>query len=80
MRRGKRIQYAVHKEDGLVISRVNDLVAWPVLEYEAIGNGGHGFLPGDYNGPVIYKLESFGVHTIGREWKVLKWTKRFRVG
>lgn len=74
--RNRTIQYAIHKDEDIVISRVGSEVAWPVLDYAAIGRGGHGFEPGNYNGPMIYNLEKMPVHAIGREWQRLKWTKK----
>jgi hypothetical protein len=67
----KIIQYAIHKDDGLVISRVGNEVAWPVLEYEKIGAGG------DFTQPLTYTLEKFPVLTIrGGDWQRLRWTKK----
>lgn len=63
------IQYAIHREDGLVISRVGNEVAWPVMDFEGIGKGG------DYRKPIDYNLEKMNVHSIGREWQMLVWTK-----
>ncbi len=69
----RTIQYAVHSDDGLVISRVGSEVAWPVLDFEKIGQDG------DYTKPFEYQLEKMPVITIGREWRLLKWTKKIPV-
>lgn len=63
------IQYAIHREEKMVISRVGDEVAWPILNYEKIGQGG------DYRAPLEYNLEKCSVRSIGREWDMLVWTK-----
>jgi hypothetical protein len=69
----RTIQYAFHREDGSVISRVGDEVAWPVLDYEAIGRNG------DFRGPLKYDLERHPLHRVGREWAVLVWTKHIPI-
>jgi len=67
--------------DGTVISRVGDKVAFPVPDYEAIGNGGDGYAPGDFRGPTRYSLESSAIHPYFREGDVtyaeVTWTKGF---
>jgi hypothetical protein len=72
----KSLQFAVHRWDGHIISRCGSDLAWPVLDYQGIGQGGDGYQPGDYNGPMRYPLEKFNVHRIGREWDDLVWTKK----
>jgi hypothetical protein len=67
------IQYAIHKDDGLVISRVGNEVAWPVLQFQEFGKDGN------FTGPLPYALESSPVLDIGREWQRLKWTKKIPV-
>ena len=73
------ITFAYNKEDGIVISRVANEFACPVLQFAKIGQGGKGFQPGDFNGPTIFKLEKFPVHTIGRDWPLYVWTKKIPV-
>lgn len=64
------LQYAIHREDGSIISRRGDELAWPILDYEAIGQDGN------YNAPLKYDLNKIGVHTVGgREWNLLVFTK-----
>ena len=67
--------------DGTVISRVNDEVAFPVLDFEAIGRGGDGFTEGDFRGPTRYNLEKSPIHPYFREGDVsygeVSWTKGF---
>jgi hypothetical protein len=64
----RTIQYAIHKDDGTVVSRVGSEVAWPVLQYDAM-------IP-ENNFQASYALESMPVLSIGREWVLLKWTKK----
>lgn len=66
-------------QDGIVYSRVASEVAIPVLDYEAIGNGGNGFEKGDFRGPMLYNLEKFPVHSLSHGWAGLKWTKKIPV-
>ncbi len=68
------ITYAIHKDDGLVISRVGSEIAWPVLDYERIGEGG------DFTGPLLYHLEKMPILSVpGTEWQRLRWTKKVPV-
>jgi hypothetical protein len=64
-----KIQYAIHRQEGHVISRVGNELAWPILDYEAIGQGGN------YNKPLQYNLEKVPLHSIGKEWQLLTWTR-----
>lgn len=65
------ITYAYHKDDGLVISRVGNEIAHPVLEYEKIGQNG------DFRGPIEYKLEKMPVTVLGGSvWDQYVWTKK----
>jgi hypothetical protein len=59
MSRNRSIRYGVDQDTGLVVSRVGNEVAWPVLDFEAIGQGGDGYAPGDFNGPTRYELHKF---------------------
>jgi hypothetical protein len=68
------ITYAIHKDEGVVISRVGSEVAWPVLDYERIGESG------DFSRPLVYHLEKMPVLSIpGTEWQRLRWTKKVPV-
>ena len=73
------IQYAIHRDDGVVISRVGSELAWPVLDYAAIGQGGDGFEKGNFTGPIRYDLEKLPVLQVGVDWKRLRWTKKIPV-
>lgn len=87
----RRIQYAIHLDEGTVISRVDDELAWPVLDFAAIGRGGMDkcpltgvetpsadgpYLEGNFHGPTRYNLEPVKCHEVGREWSRLKWTRK----
>lgn len=79
MARNRIILYAVDRTNGQVISRVGGEVAWPVLDFDSIGQGGDGFEKGDYNGPMNYNLEKISVYAVRREWQNLRWTKKIPV-
>lgn len=66
------IRYGIDTDTGLVVSRVGNEVAWPVLDYEAIGQGGDGFAPGDFHGPARYELQKF---PIGHGDASVRWTR-----
>ena len=68
----RNIQYAVDQETGLVVSRVGSQVAWPVLQYQRIGQGGA------FTQPFEYELEGFGVHE-GLSGARLRWTRKVPV-
>jgi len=65
----KHITYAID-EDGIVVSRVGSELAWPVLDYDAIGMGG------DFRGPMLYHLERVTVGSATHEMRSFKWTKK----
>lgn len=65
----RNIQYAFHKSEGLVVSRVGSELAWPVLDYEAIGQNG------DYTAPLKYPLEKMSVVACAAEYGLLVFTK-----
>ena len=67
------ITYAVNKEDGLVVSRVGDEIAWPIIQFEQIEKNGN------FNGPMDVKLENIPVLSVGTEWNCLQWTKKVPV-
>jgi len=69
----RHITYAVHGRDGLVISRVGSELAWPILDYDAIGKDG------DFTSPLQYKLKTIPVHEAIREWAMLKWTRKIPI-
>jgi hypothetical protein len=73
------ITYAVEEETGLVISRVDSEVAYPVLDFEAIGQGGDGYEVGDFNGPTRWNLERFPVSSLAGTWQQLRWTRKIPV-
>lgn len=65
-----RITFAIDRASGEVVSHVGNEYAWPILDYEAIGQDG------DYTAPLEYKLkriDQFGA-IMGAE--SLYWTKR----
>jgi hypothetical protein len=65
----RSIRFAFNREDGHVISRVGNVLAWPILDFQAIGKNG------DYTQPFQYNLEKIDVLQVGREWDSLYWTK-----
>lgn len=67
------LTFAINRETGYIVSRLESDVAWPILNYAAIGEGGN------YNAPFKYYLESCNVHQIGAEYKYLHWTKKVPV-
>ena len=77
----RTITFAVHRDNGLVISRVGNELAWPVLDFPAIGMGGIGddgveYEPGDFQGPTRHYLDKFPFSQVGGEYRHLKWTKK----
>lgn len=72
------ITYAVERDSGIVVSRVGSHVAVPVLDFEAIGKGGDGFEPGDFNGPVRWNLETFDLYAL-QPWQAYRWTKKIPI-
>lgn len=69
----RTIRYAIHRDEGTVISQVGDAVAWPVLDYEQIGQDG------DFTQPFTYTLERCPVLSVGAEWRRLRWTRKIPV-
>jgi hypothetical protein len=67
--------------DGTVISRVGSEIAFPVLDFAAIGMGGDGYTPGDFNGPTQYNLWKSEIHAYFRNndfsYREVRWTKGF---
>jgi hypothetical protein len=74
----RTITYGI-EPDGTVISRVGSEVAFPVLDFEAIGKGGDGFKPGDFHGPMRYDLGKEEIHSYFRYSRYfdVKWTKGY---
>ena len=67
-----RITYAIDQETGLIISRVESELAWPILDYDNM-------LP-ENNYAMNYHLEKMDVLCVaGRAWNLLKWTKKIPV-
>lgn len=69
----RTIQYAVHRDDGLVVSRVGSELAWPVLDFKAIGQDG------DFTKPFTYNLQKFSLEAARHDWPRLRWTKKIPV-
>jgi len=67
MSRKQSIQYAIH-EDGFLVARVNDKIAWPTLQWDKITP------ENKYN--IEYKYEMMDIFTIRDEYKMLTWTKK----
>lgn len=59
----RTIQYAIHRDDGIVVSRVGDTLAWPILDYEDIG---------------CY-LERVPLSDVRQEYSRLLWTRKIPV-
>lgn len=85
MRSHRTITYATHPE-GFTISRVNDLIAWPILDFNQIGKGGTddngiSYAVGDFRGPMIYKFETIKLHSVvlHHEWQSLTWTRKLPI-
>ena len=82
-----RITYAVDHQDGVVVSRVGDHLAWPVLDYKSIGAGGAdkhantgeesgSYAPQNFSGPLRYNLEKFPLFDIPGGYAGLQWTRK----
>lgn len=69
----RTITYAIHLDEGLIVSRVGRELAWPILDYKAIGEGG------DFSKPLKYYLDKLPLESVGREWPRLYWTKKIPV-
>lgn len=66
------ITYGIERDTGLVYSRVGSECAGPVLDFAAIGQGGDGYAPGDFNGPARYTLEKMPLREV---YPCVRWTK-----
>lgn len=67
------ISYGIDEDTGMVVSRVDREAAVPVLDFEAIGQGGDGYAPGDFRGPTRYHLEKAPIAEVYRH---VRWTKK----
>jgi hypothetical protein len=72
----KIIQYGIERDTGLVYSQVGSECAGPVLDFAAIGQGGDGYEPGDFNGPTRYTLEKMPLRDV---YPYCRWTKKIPV-
>lgn len=74
------IRYGIEKDTGLVYSLVEEpwgrVCAGPVLDFTAIGQGGDGYAPGDFRGPMRYALEKCPVREV---YPYCQWTKKIPV-
>lgn len=67
------ITYAIHREEGYVVSRVGREMLWPILEYEKIGQDG------DFTKPLEYRWEKIPLPGPSYDWQMLEWTKKIPV-
>lgn len=68
----KTIQYAIDTQTGLVVSRVDSELAWPVLDYKNMTPAN------DYQ--MNYKLEKMSILVAaGHVWNTLKWTRKIPI-
>lgn len=67
----RTIQYAVDIETGLVISRVGNELAWPILDYEGMTSE-NGY-------KMNYYLEKVSVFSVAGCMDMLKWTRKIPV-
>jgi hypothetical protein len=65
------ITYAINQNDGLVVSRVGDEMAWPILQYEEMRP--------ENNFQTSYKLEKIPVLSVGCEYRALRFTRKIPV-
>jgi hypothetical protein len=76
----RTIMYGFEPE-GSVISRVGREIAFPVLDFDAIGGGGDGYKPGDFTGPLRYHLEKSAIGPYFRSenytYADVMWTRGF---
>ncbi len=61
----RRLMYGEDEDSGCVVSRLGSEYAWPVLDFEGIGQGGEGYEPGDFRGPMRYQLERISIFGVG---------------
>ncbi len=66
----KIITYAINRNDDMVYSRVGSEIAYPVLQFDKIGQNG------DFTGPLEYQLEKSSVNSLAGEWSQLRFTKK----
>ncbi len=65
------IRYAVNQADGMVVSRVGDEFAWPILDWDA--------MKPENNFATSYYLERVPVLSIGSEYRNLKFTRKIPI-
>ena len=65
------LHYAIHRRDDVMVSRLGNELAWPLLDYAAIGQNG------DFRAPLKFALKKVSVNSIGanNEWAMLVWTR-----
>lgn len=63
----KYLTFALHS-DGYWISRCGSELAWPILDYE--------LMTPENSYAMIYNLDQVSVFKVGKEWDLLKWTKK----
>ena len=64
----KTITYGVHRDTGLVISRVDSEIAYPILKWDDM-KPENGFMQ-------VYGLETTDVFALSGEWHEWRWTKK----
>lgn len=64
----KNIQYGIDGETGLIISKTDDNIAWPVLDFA-------GMKP-ENNWKMNYNLKKFKIVDVGQSIKYVKWTRK----
>jgi len=70
----QNITYGIDMESGVIVSRMGSEIAWPIMEYEKIGE------KDDFTRPLTYKLEKFDLISIaGHIYDNIKWTKNVPV-
>lgn len=66
MARRRRVEFKLDTQTGQLVSRCGSEFAWPILEYEKIGQDG------DFSKPLTYKLEKIPVLRISaHDWEGL---------
>ena len=68
----RNITYAIDLDTGLVVSRVGNELAWPILDYEEMSP--------ENNYAMNYHLEKMSVYSaVTYCWSALKWTRKIPV-
>jgi len=68
----RTIQYGIDTQTGLIVSRVNDQVAWPILDYENM-KPENNFSPSYY----LEKIPIFSIANL--TWNSIKWTRKISI-